>query len=258
MKNLLNVILKYCYKIVSRLDFNLGSIIYYKNYFLFRNQKKKWLKNGGKIHKNFMILNDYSDNAGEIKTHYFHQDLLVAGFIFKDNPERHIDVGSRIDGFVMSVASFRKIEVLDIRPLPKSEHKNIKFTQADLLNSVAIGKADSLSCLHAIEHFGLGRYGDSIDINGHQKGICNLIKLIRPNGKLYISLPIGLKDEVHFNAHRIFHPQSIFAFKNVNKDLKLLRFDYVDDKGNLHLNKNVNDAEGKNKYGCGIYTFLKL
>ena len=34
---------------------------------------------------------------------------------------------SRIDGFVSHVASFRKIEVMDISPLKISIHKNIKF-----------------------------------------------------------------------------------------------------------------------------------
>jgi len=39
--------------------------------------------------------------------HYFHQDLLVAGKIFKNNPIKHVDIGSRMDGFIAHVASFR-------------------------------------------------------------------------------------------------------------------------------------------------------
>ena len=39
--------------------------------------------------------------------------------------------------------------------------------------------------------------------------------------------------------------------------MKLTRFDYVDDQGNLHLNTSVDNAVGKNQYGCGIYTFKK-
>lgn len=37
--------------------------------------------------------------------------------IFDSSPQRHLDVGSRIDGFVAHVASFREIEVIDIRPV---------------------------------------------------------------------------------------------------------------------------------------------
>jgi hypothetical protein len=228
-----------------------------KHYPLFRKQKKEWLAKGGTITLNNMILADYSSNAGSVKRHYFNQDLLVASFIFENQPERHVDVASRIDGFVGSVASFRKIEVLDVRPLPQSEHKNIKFTQADVMKPMTIGQTDSLSCLHAIEHFGLGRYMDPIDINGHKKGIHNLVQLVKPGGRLYISFPIGKQDEVHFNAHRIFHPKSIFEIKSIAENMKLVRFDYEGDNRDLHLNVSVDSSVGKTNYGCGIYTFEK-
>ncbi|KAA3512449.1 hypothetical protein CPJ18_07285 [Agrobacterium rosae] len=124
--------------------------------------KKEWLEKGGKIDKLRMVLEDFSDSAGIVKGHYFHQDLLVAGYIHAANPVRHIDVGSRIDGFVAHVASFREIEVLDVRPLQPTSHKNIVFQQADLMRDAGEEITDSLSCLHAIEHFGLGR----VPING--------------------------------------------------------------------------------------------
>ena len=57
-------------------------------------------------------------------------------------------------------------------------HSNIKYLRADLMHPIQIGKTDSLSCLHAIEHFGLGRYSDPIDINGHIKGLENMISLL--------------------------------------------------------------------------------
>jgi hypothetical protein len=225
---------------------------------MFRRQRKEWLAKGGKITRNYMILSDYSDSAGSAKGHYFHQDLLVANFIFEDKPKRHIDIGSRVDGFVGHVASFREIEVVDIRPLRESEHKNIKFKQADLMVPQAIGETDSLSCLHTIEHFGLGRYTDPIDVDGHEKGINNLVNLVKKGGHLYISFPIGKQDEVHFNAHRVFHPKSILALESIADNMNLVRFDYVDDNGDLHPNTSVDSAVGKTKCGCGIYTFVKL
>lgn len=217
-----------------------------------------WTKSGGKIDHTVMMLNDYSDAAGTTKGHYFHQDLLVAGLIHEQNPVRHVDVGSRIDGFVAHVASYREIEVLDIRPLPSTAHRNIKFSVADLMVDSAIGTTDSLSCLHAIEHFGLGRYGDPIDIYGHRKGISNLIRLLDKGGTLYLSVPIGAADAVYFNAHRVFHPESILRFPEVQGQLYLSRFDYVDDDGELHLEKDPSNAVGHVDYGCGIYTFKKI
>ena len=68
----------------------------------------------GKIYP--CLGNKYSE-SGTAKGHYFHQDLLVSRRIFTNKPKLHVDVGSRIDGFVAHVASFRDIEVFDIRSL---------------------------------------------------------------------------------------------------------------------------------------------
>lgn len=248
-------------KIARNLRFigiNIKDVLALKNYFRFRRDRKEWLRQGGKITQNFALLQDYSDNAGQNKGHYFHQDLLVAKMIYDNKPRRHIDIGSRLDGFVAHVASFREIEVFDIRPLERSKHQNIKFLQADLMNPLQVSRTDSLSCLHAIEHFGLGRYNDPIDINGHMKGISNLVSMLEKNGILYISFPIGKKDEVHFNAHRVFHPKSIFKNNCIKSQMELVRFDYVDDIGDLHINSDIDKTLGKLNYGCGIYTLKKL
>ena len=183
---------------------------------------------------------------------------MIANRIYKDSPQRHIDVGSRVDGFVAHVAAFREIEIIDIRPLENKIHNNIKFIQADLMRPKNIGKTDSLSCLHAIEHFGLGRYSDPIDINGHVKGINNLVDLVSDGGLLYISFPIGTKDKVAFNAHRIFHPTSILNIPSIKSYMRLEQFDYVDDYGDLYLNIELINFDKKLSYGCGIYTFRKI
>jgi Caenorhabditis protein of unknown function, DUF268 len=213
-----------------------------------------FIKAGGVITDTHVILEDYVQQAGAVSGHYFHQDLLVANFIREANPMRHIDVGSRIDGFVAHVASYREIEVIDIRPLVVTGHSQIKFIQRDLmsLDSSLVGICDSLSCLHALEHFGLGRYGDPIDPRGHIKGFYNLTKMLTQGGTLYISFPIG-KSGIYFNAHRVFDSMDIFEW---NKGLfELERFDYVDDLGNLHTNA-VLPIHGLS-YGCGIYTLKK-
>ena len=233
---------------------------YIRYYSKYLSQKFEFKKLGGNITHNYMILDDYKASAGSASGHYFHQDLLVASFIKKDNPIKHIDIGSRIDGFVAHVASFREIDVMDIRNLEISEHKNINFIQKDMMdkNSLEENITDSISCLHAIEHFGLGRYGDKIDINGHINGFNNIIKMLKSGGKLYISFPIGKRNEIHFNAHRVFHHNDIFNWNESLDNIILERFDFVDDRGKLNLNKNLNTDCKEIKFGCGIYTFQKV
>lgn len=215
---------------------------------------------GGAVTHYLPILADYGDTAGEASGHYFHQDLLVASLVHDTNPERHIDVGSRIDGFVAHVASFRRIEVMDIRELNDTGHANISFLMRDLMrpSSDLVAVADSVSCLHAIEHFGLGRYSDPLSPDGHKEGFRNIWRMVKPGGHLYIAFPIGESNEIHFNSHRVFHPRDIFTWISEVTKSNLQRFDFVDDFGSINKNVDLFARDLSVKHGCGIYTLRKL
>lgn len=197
----------------------------------------------------FPCLLDRHGESGSAKGHYFHQDLLVARRIYINRPNLHVDVGSRIDGFVAHVASFREIEVLDIRRLT-SNIINIKFTQTDLMDNIndkLIEYCDSLSCLHALEHFGLGRYGDPIKYDGYLTGFKNLYKNLKTNGKFYFSVPMG-PQRIEFNAHRIFSLK--YLLELIEDKYRIDFLSYVDDMGILHENINLSDSDVQNNFGC--------
>lgn len=197
---------------------------------------------------NFPCLNDKNDEAGTTKTHYFIQDLFVAQDIYERQPNKHVDVGSSISGFVAHVASFREIELLDIRCM-ESDIKNVTFRQADVMDGTNIPEkyCDSVSSLHALEHFGLGRYGDPIDPNGHLKGFANISKMLKPNGIFYFSVPMG-KQRIDFNAHRVFGMP--YLIKWVSKDYDVLSFSYIDDGGTFHCNVDLTEEDLDNSFGC--------
>lgn len=235
-----------------------GVIPFVRDYNKFKNQFKKqadFTSIGF-----YPLLADRYDAAGVASGHYFHQDLFVARKIFEANPRRHVDVGSRIDGFVAHVASFREIEIIDIRQI-ESKSKNIKFMQADLMSdSFSFAeKTPSLSCLHAIEHFGLGRYGDPLDLEGHKKGITNLVSCLEDNGTLYLSTPVG-RPRIEFNAHRVFDIHYLLQIFET-AGLSLQSFAYVDDQGELIESADPFTTAGKKnfnlEYGCGIFVLVK-
>jgi hypothetical protein len=213
------------------------------------------------IGKLYPCLSDKSTESGTARGHYFHQDLLVARRVFSNRPTKHVDVASRVDGFVAHVASFRPIEVVDLRPLP-SDIANVTFIQADMmapLPGALVDYCDSLSCLHALEHFGLGRYGDPIAYDGHLIGYHNMTRVLRKSGVLYLSVPIG-PQRVEFNAHRVFSVSYLLSLFAPMYDVK--QFSYVDDAGDLHedvaLSRSSIDANFGCHFGCGIFELLKL
>ncbi|MCC5828159.1 MAG: DUF268 domain-containing protein [Phycisphaeraceae bacterium] len=205
-------------------------------------------------------LYDATAQSGHIRGHYFHQDLLVARRIHQSGPRRHLDVGSRIDGFVAHVAAFRPIQVIDIRPL-ESKVPNITFLQADMMAPLPEqlrACCDSLSCLHTLEHFGLGRYGDPLIADGYLMGLENLHTMLESRGRLYLSVPIGPL-RVEFNAHRVFSIEFLLELFRDRFDID--RFSYVDDAGDLHEDVSWDDAAAGNnfgcRYGCGIFELIR-
>jgi hypothetical protein len=185
------------------------------------------------IRPDYPCLTDFYCDSGVARGHYFHQDLYIAQKIFRKAPAKHVDVGSRIDGFVAHVASFRKLEVLDYRELAV-EIGNISFRQCDLLRlPLEFNRyCDSVSCLHVLEHIGLGRYGDAIDLDGHRKGLDSLRKILQPGGTLYLSVPFGT-ERIEYNAHRIFGLRTLQCLIAPMWDI--VEFSIVDDLGNLHV-----------------------
>jgi SAM-dependent methyltransferase len=263
MQSLISSILKFLIFFGFNPAIMINSIIgiphYIKDYYLIRRQIKNKLHKQTKL-SFFPCLTDKISN-GPTKGHYFHQDLLVARRIFENKPILHVDIGSRIDGFVAHVAAFRSIEVFDIRPI-FNKVSNIHFRQLDFMKPISDeleGYSDSASCLHALEHFGLGRYGDPLEINGHIQGLDNLYRILKNDGKLYLSIPIG-ESRIEFNAHRVFSINDLLEL--FEGRFRLDNFSYIDDHGEMHENSIIDEATISNNanchYGCGIFELTKI
>lgn len=199
------------------------------------------------------LTRDYSDAAGTAGGHYFNQDLWAARAIFKTRPSSHVDIGSRVDGFVSNVLTFMPVTVIDVRPL-KSEVEGLTFILDDAteMKKFEDNSVESLSCLHAMEHFGLGRYGDPIDPDSCFKGMESLARVLKPGGKLYFSVPSG-RERLEFNAHRVFCPDTILeSFSS----LELTSFSAVSDDNKFIPNTSP-DLIKNAHFACGMFEFTK-
>jgi SAM-dependent methyltransferase len=207
----------------------------------------------------YPILDDKYKQGGTANGHYFHQDLVVAKKIYDANPKKHIDIGSRVDGFVAHLAVFREVVIIDIRDLT-SQTKNIEFQQANMIDmkDELYNSCSSISSLHALEHFGLGRYGDPIDADGHVKGFNNMYNILQEGGVFYFSVPIG-RQRIEFNAHRVFSIK--YLLEIFDNKFDIIDFSFVDDKGDLNEHITLNDELIETNcachYGCGIFELRK-
>ncbi len=196
------------------------------------------------------------DNTGKtlFDRHYIFHTAWAFRKVVENMPMKHIDISSSLY-FSTSLSAILPVEFYDFRP-PKIELDNFNAYHADL-NHLPFKNCsqNSISCMHVVEHIGLGRYGDPIDPDGDLKAIDELKRTLKPSGKLLFVVPIG-KPFICFNAHRIYtHEQILSYFKNFS----LLEFSLIPDNpkdGDIVTNPSET-LINKQNYGCGCYLFKK-
>ena len=199
------------------------------------------------------FLADAIDEAGALDSEYFYQDWWVAREVLRESPRTHLDIGSRIDGFLSHMLVFREIEFVDVRRVDlqipgfhpiKGDARKLEMFDAE--------SRDSISCLHALEHFGLGRYGDEIDPRGHERAAAEISRVLARRGYAYVSVPVG-RERLEFNGQRVFAPDTV---QKMFSTLTLERFCAIDDGGQF-----VEDADpsayAAARDACGIFKFFK-
>ncbi len=195
-------------------------------------------------------LNDATE-VTPFDPHYFYQSAWCARKIAAARPEKHVDVASQIN-LIAPLSAFVPVEFIDYRPL------NVKLNNLISRGGTitALPFADrtvlSLSCLHVIEHIGLGRYGDEIDPDGNRKACKELQRILSLNGDLYLSTPVG-SERVMFNAHRVHSVRTICGFFD---ELELVSFSCVDDDGVFRENCSPEITE-RFSYGVGLFHFTR-
>ncbi len=196
------------------------------------------------------ILNDRTKET-KFDRHYIYHPAWAARVLAETKPSIHVDISSSLH-FCSIISSFINVEFFDYRPA-KIELDNLSTKYADILNLPFSDKSiESLSCMHVVEHIGLGRYGDSLNPDGDLTAISELKRIIKPNGNLIFVVPIG-KPRICFNAHRIYDPVSILRYFD---SLTLIEFAVVTDGGQF-IRRALPDEYTDQKYACGCYFFRK-
>lgn len=183
--------------------------------------------------------------------HYVYHPAWAARIIQKINPKKHLDISSTLH-FSSIISAFIPVDFYDYRPA-KLNLNNLQSKRCDL-NKLAFNdnSINSLSCMHTIEHIGLGRYGDAIDPDGDLNAISELKRVCSVGGNLLIVVPVG-EQKIAFNAHRIYNPHHFLSYFS---GFKLQEFALVTDDQQFINNAEL-DLGANQKYGCGCFWFIK-
>ena len=199
------------------------------------------------------VLHDRYTRGVSVDASYFYQDLWAARKIHRASPHRHVDVGSSVSGFIAHLLSFREVEVVDIRPVNLHvTGLTTTITDATTMAAYEDQSLESISTLHACEHFGLGRYGDPVNPSGHIQFMHSLARVLKPGGRLYYSVPCGI-EKLYFNAHRVISPQTVLR---TFSDLDLVSFSCVKDDGAFHEDTSPEFLLNE-RYGTGMFEFTR-
>lgn len=137
-----------------------------------------------------------------------------------------LDVASQFT-FVSFAASFYNVIYVE------SRNNNISFSVPHICDFSSITceaqnlpisdeSIDVVTSLHAIEHFGLGRYGDTLDYQGDKNGIKEFTRVLKKGGFLMTGVPASIRSKIEFNSQRVYNPIEFDSMVTKNNVKKLL------------------------------------
>jgi hypothetical protein len=200
----------------------------------------------------FPFLNDNTSETG-FDPHYVLHTSWAARVLAKTKPKAHVSFGDSLY-FVGIASAFTSMTFCDIRKsgLPFGD---IKEDSADLTSLPLswTGKLESISCMHVLEHIGLGRYGDTLDAGGDRQAAAELARVLAPGGQLLMVVPMEEPPRVCFNAHRLYSYSQVM---DLFPDLSLQEFTLITNEGQFFENADPGLLVGRT-YACGCFRYTK-
>lgn len=190
----------------------------------------------------------------EVDHHYVYHTAWAARVLANLRPPFHVDISSYLY-FSTIVSAFVPVDYYDYRPAALNL-PNLTATKADLTNlSFASNSVSSLSCMHVVEHIGLGRYGDPLNPDGDLLAMSELQRCLAVDGHLLFVVPLGTP-RVCFNAHRIYSKEMVCDAMHL---CDLAEFVLISDRsGDTGLIHEPSDSLLREQsYGCGCFLFRK-
>jgi hypothetical protein len=183
--------------------------------------------------------------------HYTYHPAWAARILAKTHPTSHTDFSS-ILWFGTMISAFIPVKFYDYRPANLTL-SNWSGGFADLCKlDIESNSLASVSCMHTVEHIGLGRYGDALDPLGDVKACAELVRITQPGGDILFVTPVG-SPRIEYNAHRVY---SFELVEKLFEGCALQSFSLVPDTGGFIEEANP-ELVALQQYGCGCFWFKK-
>jgi hypothetical protein len=225
------------------------------NYAVLLEEEKKTNKRFNIIfRRDHLILNEGTATT-PFDRHYVYHTSWAFRKILQIQPKEIMDISSSMY-FIGMISSLYKTNYYDFRP-PVISLDNLQVNKTDIKNMMLPDNSvECLSCMHVVEHIGLGRYEDEVDYDGDIKAINEIVRVVGSGGDILFVVPVGGDPVIDFNRHRIYTNEMIL---NYFHSCKLIEFCLIPDNekdGGLIVNPDKN-LLNKQTYGCGCYWFKK-
>jgi hypothetical protein len=189
-----------------------------------------------------------------IEPHYLYHPAWAIRKLLEYGIKEHYDFGSTLV-FATMASSISNVTLHDFRP-PRIFLPGLACKACDLMKlEYETNSLPSISCMHTIEHIGLGRYGDSLNPLGDRIAASELVRILKPGGLLFFVVPVG-RPRLQFNAHRIY---SFDMVLEMLKPLVLIEHSLIpDDAVNVGMKDNPSpEFILQQNHGCGCFVFKK-
>lgn len=111
-----------------------------------------------------------------------------------------LDIGSTAGELLFNKLP-KEIEISTLNLNRTKVSSNVKFIQGDIRKTdLNENVFDAITCISTLEHIGVeGRYGVKRDEYGDLKAMKEMLRILKPGGRLYLTVPYGAKDVLPIN-----------------------------------------------------------
>jgi len=97
-----------------------------------------------------------------------------------------------------------RIQSVDVVNHPDQSKYGVQYIRGDCIQTnLPAESADVVSIISTLEHVGLGRWGDPLDVQGDLRAMREAWRILRPGGHVVLTIPYGYPTVV-YNLHRIY------------------------------------------------------